>query len=47
MKYDVESILRMINNILDWKESEKTSATYKELQVLKRIIEMDLGLEDY
>ena len=47
MKYDVKHIHKLIKRILEWQESEKESATYKELQVLKRLIEIDLGLDDY
>ena len=47
MKYTTEYILKMLNGILDWQESEKTTNTYKEIQVLKRMIEIDLGLDDY
>jgi len=47
MKYTTEYILKMLKGILEWQNQEKDSALYKEIQVLIRMIEIDLGLDDY
>jgi hypothetical protein len=47
MKYSSGYICGMLKGILEWKEAEKNSELYKEIQVLIRMIEIDLGLDDY
>jgi len=47
MKYDMGFIHAMLKDILDWQNDEKDSILYKEIQVLIRKIEIDLGLDDY
>jgi len=47
MKYDMGFIHAMLKDILDWQNHEKDSILYKEIQVLIRKIEIDLGLDDY
>jgi hypothetical protein len=47
MKYNSGYICGMLKGILEWKEQDKDSELYKEIQVLIRMIEIDLGLDDY
>ena len=37
----------MLKGILNWQDHEKDTDLYKEIQVLIRMIEIDLGLDDY
>ena len=47
MKYDVKRIHKILEGILEWKEGEKDTQIYKEVQVLTRILELDLKYNDY
>ena len=47
MKYTPEYILKMLNGILEWRENDSEILLYREIQILKRMIEIDLGLDDY
>lgn len=47
MKYDVKRIHKILQGILEWKEEEKDTQIYKEVQVLTRILELDLKYNDY
>ncbi len=47
MKYDVKRIHKILSGILNWAEEEKATQIYKEVQVLTRILELDLKYNDY
>jgi hypothetical protein len=47
MKYNSGYICGMLKGILEWKDEDKNSELYKEIQILIRMIEIDLGLDDY
>jgi hypothetical protein len=47
MKYDVKRIHKILEGILEWKEEEKDTQIYKEIQVLTQILELDLKYNDY
>ena len=47
MKYNVAYIHGLLQGILEWKINDKDSELYKEIQVLTRAIEINLGLEDH
>ena len=47
MKYDIKNVITMLYRILEWRIEDKDTELYREIEVLKRILEMDLCLDDY